>query len=85
MGRMGKYLAGAEVVTAEGKGQRKNLSCLSKMQKDQVPFYLLQENCFGEKKGENTSLNVLEPCSAFDLHLQLNKLKPFPLSVTDVR
>lgn len=27
------------------KGREKNFSCLSKMQKDQGPFYLLQENC----------------------------------------
>lgn len=27
------------------KGREKKFSCLSKMQKDQGPFYLLQENC----------------------------------------
>lgn len=36
-----------------------------------------------KRKRQNTSLNILEPCGAFDL--QLNKRKPFPLSVTDVR
>lgn len=36
------------------KGREKNLPCLSKMQKDQVPFCLLQRIVFEKKQKEKT-------------------------------
>lgn len=82
---MGKYLAGTKVVTAEGKRKRKKPSMLIKDAERSGAFLSSAENCLWKKKPkrENTSLNVLEPCVAFDL--QLNKCKRFPLCVIDVR